>query len=159
MFHKLFLLKFSFQLVILYALIRVFLIYVNTLLKVRIFSFSYIYNGIPSDVTKNGGGFVFDCRYIQNPGKHEEYRNMTGKDEKVIVFLEKQQEMNDFLLNVYNIIDKSVNNYVKREFSDLMVSFGCTGGRHRSVYSAEKLSAHLRKKYPEIEIVVTHQNI
>jgi len=129
------------------------------LLKVRIFSFSYKYNGIPQDTTENGGGFVFDCRFIHNPGKYEEYKNLTGKDEKVIIFLQKQAEMTDFLINVYGIIDKSVDNYIKREFSDLMVSFGCTGGRHRSVYSAEKLSIHLKEKYPEVEIVVTHQNI
>lgn len=129
------------------------------MLKVRIFSFSYKYNGIPPDTTGNGGGFVFDCRYIHNPGKYEEYKNLTGKDEKVIGFLQKQMEMDGFLLNVFNIIDKSVDNYIKRQFSDLMVSFGCTGGRHRSVYSAEKLSYHLKEKFPEIEIVVTHQNI
>ncbi len=129
------------------------------MLKVRIFSFSYKYSGIPQDTTENGGGFVFDCRFIHNPGKYEEYKNLTGKDEKVIIFLQKQAEMADFLINVYGIIDKSVDNYIKREFSDLMVSFGCTGGRHRSVYSAEKLSVHLKEKYPEIEIVVTHQNI
>ncbi len=129
------------------------------MLKVRIFSFSYKYNGIPQDTTENGGGFVFDCRFIHNPGKYEEYKNLTGKDEKVIIFLQKQAEMANFLINVYGIIDKSVDNYIKREFSDLMVSFGCTGGRHRSVYSAEKLSVHLKEKYPEIEIVVTHQNI
>lgn len=129
------------------------------MLKVRIFSFSYKYNGIPQDTTENGGGFVFDCRFIHNPGKYEEYKNLTGKDEKVIIFLQKQAEMADFLINVYGIIDKSVDNYIKREFSDLMISFGCTGGRHRSVYSAEKLSVHLKEKYPEIEIVVTHQNI
>ncbi len=129
------------------------------MLKVRIFSFSYKYNGIPQDTTENGGGFVFDCRFIHNPGKYEEYKNLTGKDEKVIIFLQKQAEMADFLSNVYGIIDKSVDNYIKREFSDLMISFGCTGGRHRSVYSAEKLSVHLKEKYPEIEIVVTHQNI
>lgn len=102
---------------------------------------------------------MFDCRYIHNPGKYEEYKNLTGKDEKVIGFLQKQMEMDGFLLNVFNIIDKSVDNYIKRQFSDLMVSFGCTGGRHRSVYSAEKLSYHLKEKFPEIEIVVTHQNI
>jgi len=129
------------------------------LLKVRIFSFSYKYNGIPQDTTENGGGFVFDCRFIHNPGKYEEYKNLTGKDEKVIISLQKQAEMADFLSNVYGIIDKSVDNYIKREFSDIMISFGCTGGRHRSVYSAEKLSVHLKEKYPEIEIVVTHQNI
>ncbi|HWQ81285.1 MAG TPA: RNase adapter RapZ [Ignavibacteria bacterium] len=129
------------------------------MLKVRIFSFSYKYNGIPQDTTENGGGFVFDCRFIHNPGKYEEYKNLTGKDEKVIIFLQKQAEMTDFLINLYGIIDKSVDNYIKREFSDLMISFGCTGGRHRSVYSAEKLSVHLKEKYPEIEIVVTHQNI
>lgn len=129
------------------------------MLKVRIYSFSYIYGRIPADNTKNGGGFVFDCRFIHNPGKYEEYKNLTGKDQKVADFLGKQPEMADFLKNVYRIVDKSVEKYTEREFTDLMVSFGCTGGRHRSVYSAESLSAHLAKKYPDIEIVLVHQNI
>ncbi|MCE1165743.1 MAG: hypothetical protein LWX07_10120 [Bacteroidetes bacterium] len=129
------------------------------MLKVRINSFSYIYGIIPGDSTKNGGGFVFDCRFIHNPGKYEEYKNLTGKDVKVIDFLEKQPEMTQFLQNVYGIIDMAVENYTKREFTDLMVSFGCTGGRHRSVFSAEKLSAHLREKYADLQIVLTHQNI
>lgn len=102
---------------------------------------------------------MFDCRFIHNPGKYEEYKNLTGKDEKVIIFLQKQQEMTEFLMNVYDIIEMSVDKYLERDFSDLMVSFGCTGGRHRSVYSAERLSAHLKEKYPEIETVVTHLNI
>ncbi len=135
------------------------LIYVKRLLKVRIYSFSYIYGGIPADNTKNGGGFVFDCRFIHNPGKYEDYKILTGKDQKVADFLEKQTEMTDFLRNVNEIVDKSVEKYKEREFTDLMVSFGCTGGRHRSVYSAEKLSQHLSEKFKDIQIILIHQNI
>jgi RNase adaptor protein for sRNA GlmZ degradation len=158
MIHFLFLLNLRFELFIFIALIKGLLIYVKPLLKVRIFSFSYIYTGIPVDETKNGGGFVFDCRFIQNPGKYDEYKDFNGKDENVIEFLEKQPEMTEFLQNMYKIVDKAVENYLKREFTDLMVSFGCTGGRHRSVYSAEKLSTHLMYKFPDVKIEVSHNN-
>ncbi|MDD5362677.1 MAG: RNase adapter RapZ [Ignavibacteria bacterium] len=129
------------------------------MLKVRIFSFSYIYNGIPADETKNGGGFVFDCRFIHNPGKYDEYKDFNGKDENVKEFLKKQQVMTEFMQNMYKIVDKAVENYKKRDFTDLMVSFGCTGGRHRSVYSAESLFAHLTEKFPDVKIEVSHLNI
>lgn len=129
------------------------------MLKVRIFSFSFLYNGIPKDTTDNGGGFVFDCRFINNPGRHPEFRNQTGKDEAVIDFLNGQNEMQEFLKNVYKIIDPAVENYTERNFKDLMVSFGCTGGQHRSVYSAEKLQEHLNQKYPELVIRLTHTNL
>ncbi len=129
------------------------------MLKVRIFSFSYLYNGIPKDTTENGGGFVFDCRFIYNPGRHTEFWNLTGKDEEVRKFLDKQNEMQDFLNNVYKIIEAAIENYLSRDFTDLMISFGCTGGQHRSVYSAEKLSEHLRNKYPNIKIELIHTNL
>lgn len=129
------------------------------MLKVRIYSFSYLYGGIPRDTTENGGGFVFDCRFIYNPGRHSEFWNLTGKDEDVIKFLDKQKEMQDFLTNIFNIIDPAVENYKSRNFTDLMVSFGCTGGQHRSVYSAEKLQEHINQKFPEIKTELTHNNL
>ncbi len=129
------------------------------MLKIRINSFSYLYKGIPEDNTENGGGFVFDCRFIYNPGRNSEFRNLTGKDKQVADFLDKQKEMQDFLNNVFNIIDPSVENYLSRNFTDLMISFGCTGGQHRSVYSAEKLREHLNQKYPELIIELTHTSL
>lgn len=129
------------------------------MLKVRIYSFSYLYNGIPDDSTENGGGFVFDCRFIYNPGRNSEFWNLTGKDEKVINFLNEQKEMQDFLINIYKIIDPAIENYLSRNFTDLMISFGCTGGQHRSVYAAEKLQTHLNQKYPEIVTELAHINL
>ena len=126
----------------------------ETPLVVRINSFSYK-KGLPPDESGNGGGFVFDCRGILNPGRLEEYKGMTGKDKEVIDFLEQRTRMSDFLNNVYNLVDISVEDYLIRNFSDLLISFGCTGGQHRSVYAAEALARHLRNKF-KVKIEVKH---
>lgn len=127
------------------------------MLKIRINSFSYKKSGIPKDTTTNGGGFVFDCRYIENPGRYPAFSMLSGKDKEVIEFLEPIKEMNDFLGNVYKIIDDAVENYLTRNFTDLMVSFGCTGGQHRSIYSAEKLKQHLEYKFKDkIKVEIHH---
>jgi aminoglycoside/choline kinase family phosphotransferase len=124
-------------------------------LTVRITSFSYM-KGIPEDASGNGGGFVFDCRAIHNPGRYDEYKQFTGMDEPVISFLDKEEAMQDFLEHVYGIVDYSVEKYRSRGFKHLMVSFGCTGGQHRSVYSAEHLAAHLCEKFG-VKVVLTHR--
>lgn len=124
-------------------------------LTVRITSFSYK-KGIPEDASGNGGGFVFDCRAIHNPGRYDEYKQLTGMDEPVISFLDKEEAMQDFLEHVYGIVDYSVEKYRSRGFKHLMVSFGCTGGQHRSVYSAEHLAAHLSEKFG-VKVVLTHR--
>ncbi|MGB9697161.1 MAG: RapZ C-terminal domain-containing protein [Ignavibacteria bacterium] len=129
------------------------------MLKVRIFSFSYIYNGIPVDETGNGGGFVFDCRYIVNPGQVEEFKSLTGKDAPVKEFLDTLPEMQSFLEKVYFLIDSAIENYTKKEFTNLMVCFGCTGGQHRSVYAAEKLAEHLQEFFPAVNIELIHKNL
>ena len=129
-------------------------------LLVRVSSFSFK-NGIPEDPTGNGGGYVFDCRSIHNPGRYEPYKKLTGRDEPVIRFLEDDGEILDFLEHVYGVVDPHVKTYSERGFTSLMVSFGCTGGQHRSVYCAEHLAHHLVEKFPDIRLQLVHreQNI
>ena len=124
-------------------------------LKVRVFSFSYR-KGIPADETGNGGGYVFDCRSTHNPGRYEPYKKLTGLDEPVIRFLEDDGEILTFLDSVYKLADAHVQRYIDRGFTDLMFSFGCTGGQHRSVYSAQHLAEHLHDKFG-IEVHVCHR--
>ncbi|MBS1916223.1 MAG: phosphotransferase [Bacteroidetes bacterium] len=115
-------------------------------LTVYINSFSYK-NGIPNDESGNGGGFVFDCRGILNPGRIEEFKKQTGRDKAVKDYLEQQTKMPGFLNSIFDVVDITVEDYIKRNFSSLMVSFGCTGGQHRSVYAADALARHLRNKF------------
>ncbi|MFA6003539.1 MAG: RNase adapter RapZ [Elusimicrobiota bacterium] len=112
-------------------------------LTVRIQSFSYR-NGMPTDEKGHGGGFVFDCRALPNPGKHKQFAKLNGKDPEVVAMLAADPAVQGFLGHVYGLIDQSVDNYRSRNFSDLMVSFGCTGGQHRSVYCAELMAKRLR---------------
>lgn len=128
-------------------------------LVVRVYSFSYR-KGIPEDPSGNGGGYVFDCRSTHNPGRYEPYKKLTGLDEPVIRFLEDDGEILQFLESVYRLADHHVKRYIQRGFTSLMFSFGCTGGQHRSVYSAQHLAEHLHNKFG-VEVIVNHreQNI
>jgi aminoglycoside/choline kinase family phosphotransferase len=123
-------------------------------LKVRIFSFSF-HRQMPADEAGNGGGFVFDARCLPNPGREEQFRSMTGKDAAVIDYLNRQESVHRYLAGVQSLVDSSVSSYQRRDFRDLMVSFGCTGGQHRSVYLAEELAKHLRA-VSGVEVVVRH---
>ena len=124
-------------------------------LVVRVFSFSYK-KGIPTDESGNGGGYVFDCRSTHNPGRYEEYKRLTGLDAPVVKFLEDDGEILQFLESVYRLADHHVERYIQRGFTSLMFSFGCTGGQHRSVYSAQHLAEHIHDKYG-IEVHVCHR--
>ncbi len=123
-------------------------------LIVRIFSFSF-HRGLPKDETGHGGGFLFDGRSLPNPGREERFKNLTGKDAPVIDYLDQQESAQQFLASALALVDASVSNYQSRGFKSLMVSFGCTGGQHRSVYLAEQLAKHLRSRNG-VEVVVRH---
>jgi aminoglycoside/choline kinase family phosphotransferase len=127
-------------------------------LAVRIYSFSFHRGGLPQDETGNGGGFVFDGRSIPNPGREEEFKNLTGKDKPVIEYLNRQESARQFLEHVHSLVDASVSEYQRRGFKNLMVSFGCTGGQHRSVYLAEQLAKHLRERNG-VEVTVHHREL
>jgi len=115
-------------------------------LTVHIKSFSYK-KQLPYDNSGNGGGFIFDCRFLPNPGRIDKYKHLTGIDDVVKKYLQEKKEMTQFLDNVFDIVDDAVTNYVKREFKHISVNFGCTGGQHRSVYSAEQLYFYLKNKF------------
>jgi aminoglycoside/choline kinase family phosphotransferase len=127
----------------------------DTPLIVEINSFSYR-KGIPADETDNGGGFVFDCRGILNPGRFEEYKKLTGRDKPVKDFLEQRTKMPDYLNSVFDIVDISVADYIKRGFNHLLINFGCTGGQHRSVYAADALARHLKNKF-HVKVQLHHR--
>ncbi len=118
----------------------------DSLLTVDVKSFSYK-KGIPKDKSGHGGGFVFDCRFLHNPGRYEPYKALTGRDESVINFLKQHSKMPEFLNDVFHIVDKSIENYIERSFTNLSFHFGCTGGRHRSVFAADTLAEYIKNKY------------
>ena len=126
-------------------------------LEVQICSFAYK-RGLPMDNTGNGGGYIFDCRAVNNPGKYEHFRQFTGLDKEVIDFLEEDGEVLTFLDNVYKLVDAHVQRFQERKFTHLQVSFGCTGGQHRSVYCAEHLAEHLSRRY-DVKIAVSHREL
>jgi aminoglycoside/choline kinase family phosphotransferase len=123
-------------------------------LVVRIFSFSF-HHALPTDESGNGGGFIFDGRSLPNPGREERFKSLTGKDAAVIDYLNQQETVHQFLASVYSLVDSSLSNYQQRGFKNLMVSFGCTGGQHRSVFLAEQLAKRLRSRNG-LEVAVRH---
>lgn len=128
-------------------------------LVIRVVSFAYK-KGMPNDPSGNGGGYVFDCRAIDNPGKYERYRHFTGLDEPVIQFLKESGEIDIFLTDAYQIVEPSVKRYIDRGFTNLMISFGCTGGQHRSVYCAQRMAEQLHKNFGiKVELIHREQNI
>lgn len=131
----------------------------NKKLKVLVYSFSY-HRGIPKDLSGNGGGYVFDCRAVHNPGRYAQYKKLTGRDAEVIQFLEDDGEITEFLSHVYGLVDMHVARYIERGFTNLMFSFGCTGGQHRSVYSAQHVAEYISNKFGcEVQLIHREQHI
>jgi RNase adaptor protein for sRNA GlmZ degradation len=126
-------------------------------LTVRIFSFSF-HRAMPKDESGHGGGFVFDGRSLPNPGREERFKALTGKDAPVIEYLNQQESVHQFLASVMSLVDASVNSYQQRGFKNLMVSFGCTGGQHRSVFLAEQVAKRLRGRNG-VEVVLHHREL
>lgn len=129
-------------------------------LHVKVFSFSYK-KGYPDDYTGNGGGFMFDCRGMHNPGRYQEYKHLTGLDNPVINFLKQKGESDIFVQNAFDLILPTIERYINRGFSSLQIGFGCTGGQHRSVYCAESMARKIASHFPAVEVEVNHreQNI
>ncbi len=125
-------------------------------LTVSVGSFSYK-NGYPEDAYGHGGGFVFDCRALHNPGRYAEYAGLCGCDEPVANFLEEVPEVEEFWKHVRGLVEGQVRTYLTRGFNSLSVHFGCTGGQHRSVYFAERVARHLRRRFPEVNVVLAHR--
>lgn len=128
-------------------------------LVITLYSFSYK-KGIPNDASGNGGGFIFDCRAVNNPGKYERFYKLTGLDEPVIRFLEEDGEILKFIKNSLALIEPSIKRYIERKFTNLMICYGCTGGQHRSVYASQKVAEYLNEKYGvEVNLVHREQNL
>ena len=125
-------------------------------MTVTVYSFSFK-KGIPEDKSGNGGGYVFDCRSTHNPGRYDAYKHLTGRDKEVVDYLEQDGEILTFLESVYRLVDHHVERFLERGFSHMQIAFGCTGGQHRSVYSAEATARHLRERFPNIHIELFHR--
>lgn len=128
----------------------------KTSLTVEVFSFSYK-NGYPDDFSGNGGGFMFDCRAMHNPGRYKQYKKLTGRDSEVVDFLEERGEVQAFLSAAWSLTDPAVERYLRRGFNNLQIGFGCTGGQHRSVYCAEATAHHISAIFPEANVVLLHR--
>lgn len=126
----------------------------NNKLSVTITSFSYK-REIPIDLADNGGGYVFDCRGLNNPGRHLEFKLLNGRDAKVIKFLKENSDVDYYLSHIFPIVESTIETYLDRGFKDLMINFGCTGGQHRSVYCADKMYDHIKSKY-DINVFLSH---
>lgn len=124
-------------------------------LQINVRSFSYK-KGIPADTSGNGGGYVFDCRGILNPGRIQEYKTKTGRDQEVKAYLESETKIQEFLNAAFAMVDISIQDYLDRGFSNLDINFGCTGGQHRSVYSADAMAQHIAGKFPAAKVEVQH---
>lgn len=128
-------------------------------LKVFLYSTSLKLNDLPPASSEHGSGYVFDLRCLPNPGRNDEYKNLTGLDEPVVVYLDNLAEVKAYEAHVRALIDSTITNYITRNFEHVSVTFGCTGGQHRSVYFADNMYRYLSKKYPDVEVQVEHMQL
>ena len=126
-------------------------------LTINVMSFGFK-NGLPEDKTENGGGFVFDCRGNHNPGRYEKYKKLTGRDQPVIDFFKEHGDIDVFIENIKTVISPTIETYIRRGFTSLMICFGCTGGQHRSVYSAEHIARYIHEKYG-VKVILKHREL
>ena len=126
-------------------------------LTVRIVSFSF-HRGLPVDTSGHGGGFVFDARSLPNPGRQSGFMEICGRDQPVIDYLDSQPEVREFFHHALLLVESSIHSYKLRGFDSLTVSFGCTGGQHRSVYLAEQLAKALRGR-DGVRVVLEHREL
>ena len=127
----------------------------NSHLTVTVNSFSFK-KGYPDDFSGNGGGFVFDCRALPNPGREPQFKTKTGRDWEVAEYLIEKPQTHVFLDHVKGIVGQSIDNYLERHFNNLMVSFGCTGGQHRSVFFAQSIADWIKANYPSVQVKINH---
>jgi len=125
-------------------------------LTITVNSFSFKNSGVPDDYSGNGGGFVFDCRALPNPGRYAQYKNSTGEDDDVKEFMDSYQDTHFFMQNMQMLVFQSIDNYLERGFKNLQINFGCTGGQHRSVFFAQKTAEMIHENYPMVKVVVNH---
>ena len=127
-------------------------------LNIIITSFSFR-KQLPEDKSGNGGGYIFDCRALPNPGRQDAYKKKTGQDAEVISFLQSLKVVEEYLSAIKSVLSHSISNYLERDFANLVVSFGCTGGQHRSVYCAERIAEWLRHKFPDrVTVELIHRD-
>ncbi len=114
-------------------------------LTIFLYSFSFKYSGPPVDESGHGGGFVFDCRALPNPFWDESIRSFHGGEPPIITFMERHPAVAEFANHAAWLVGHTAETYGDRGYTRLQVAFGCTGGRHRSVYQAERMREALER--------------
>jgi UPF0042 nucleotide-binding protein len=120
-------------------------------LNISVLSFGYKY-GLPNDAD-----IVYDVRFITNPNYVHGLKFKTGRNEIVRKYIEKQKEFRSFFNIFSKLIETTLSGYIKEGKSYLTIAIGCTGGQHRSVFTAEKLAGFLKSK--KYKVKLNHRDI